>query len=191
MKTNSALQTIYSFFLGLAVVAFFGVGLATFYPSPHQPDNMDWEKYQPLYEQWAIYTSGALLAFAILVLVIALFWAEKITVLANGLLLGGLFTLFYAVILTLDSDKSVFRFVMVALALAVALGVGWYRFAWARSGKHTGSKVELEATASEGAKSLGLGLEELSARVDHLERRLDAAGRALGSDGGKLPSEEH
>lgn len=185
MKTNSALQTIYSFFLGLAVVAFFGVGLATFHPSPHQPDNMDWEKYQPLYEQWMIYTSGALLGFAILVLVIALFWAEKITVLANGLLLGGLFTLFYAVILTLDSGRSVFRFVMVALALVVALAVGWYRFAWKRTAKQESPTVGSRELTATDTSPLGPDLEQLNARVEHLERRLDAAGQALGAAGKK------
>lgn len=179
MTTNSALQTIYSFFLGLAVVAFFGVGLATFYPSPHQPDNMDWEKYRPLYEQWAIYTSGALLAFAILVLVIALFWAEKITVLANGLLLGGLFTLFYAVILTFDSSSSVLRFAMVTLALVVALGVGWYRFAWARTKKHAIPEGGYHGSTPETSRSSDADLEQLARRVEHLERRLDAVGRAL------------
>jgi hypothetical protein len=33
-RQNSALQTIFSFFLGLMVVAFIGVGVNTFYPSP-------------------------------------------------------------------------------------------------------------------------------------------------------------
>ena len=33
-RQHAALQTIFSFFLGLMVVAFIGVGVNTFYPSP-------------------------------------------------------------------------------------------------------------------------------------------------------------
>ena len=33
-RQHSALQTIFSFFLGLMVLAFVGVGANTFYPSP-------------------------------------------------------------------------------------------------------------------------------------------------------------
>ena len=188
MKTSSALQTVYSFFLGLAVVAFFGVGLATFYPVPNEPDDMDWEKYQPLYEQWSVYTSVSLLGFAVLVLVVALFWADKIAVLANGLLLGGLFTLFYAVMLTLDSSQSVFRFVMVAIALAIAIAVGWYRFAGPGSEKvgprdTVGTAVTgtVRDAASSGSNE---DLTDLAGRITRIEKRLDAAAGALGDSNG-------
>lgn len=178
MKTNSALQGLYATFLGLAVVAFFGVGMATFYPRPDQSENMDWEAYQPLYSQWSIYTSVALLVLAVVVLVIALFWAEKIAVLANGLLLGGLFTLFYAVILTLDSDVSVLRFAMVTIALIIAIAVGWYRFA---SRSHRTS-AGIQSTTTDNGAAQGQLPEDyaaLEARISRIENQLDAIASAL------------
>lgn len=195
-KHNSALQGIYAVFVGLALVAFFGIGLATFYPQPHQPDNMSWEQYQPAYQQWSVYTSVILLAFAIVTLVVALFWAYRISVLANGLLLGGLFTLFYAVFFAVDSGNSVLRFTMVTVALALAILVGWYRFSG--KGSHStdtaaampthaapadfgdSARVDAQMGTSEG------DLATLSARVDRIERQLNGISEAL-----RPPSADH
>ena len=38
MRTNTALQIIFAFFLGLVVVAFVGIGVNTFYPEPAYVD---------------------------------------------------------------------------------------------------------------------------------------------------------
>ncbi len=202
MKANATLQAIYSVFLGLTVVAFFGIGMATFYPAPEQPESMDWEKYQPLYIQWNIYTSAALLVFAVLVLLIALFWVANVPVVANGLLLGGLFTLFLAVMLGMDSGVSVFRFTLIAVVLVLVVGVGWYRFvrkgAPAVAGAGTTGRTDTVAAAQPSLEPTARpclergtlpddapdqGLQELAARVALLEDRLDAAGKALHSPG--------
>lgn len=47
-RQRQALQTIFSFFLGLMVVAFIGVGVNTFYPSPAQQQE---QELQQLYRQ--------------------------------------------------------------------------------------------------------------------------------------------
>lgn len=47
-RQHYALQTIFSFFLGLMVVAFIGVGVNTFYPSPSERYQ---EQLQSLYDQ--------------------------------------------------------------------------------------------------------------------------------------------
>ncbi len=47
-RSNTALQIIFSFFLGLMVVAFIGVGVYTFYPPPEQ--RLD-DQVQELYRQ--------------------------------------------------------------------------------------------------------------------------------------------
>jgi len=47
-RQHYALQTIFSFFLGLMVVAFIGVGVNTFYPSPSERYQA---QLQPLYDQ--------------------------------------------------------------------------------------------------------------------------------------------
>ena len=184
MKANATLKAIYSVFLGLTVVAFFGIGMATFYPAPEQPESMDWEKCQPLYIQWNIYTSAALLVFAVLVLLIALFWVANVPVVANGLLLGGLFTLFLAVTLGMDSGVSVFRFTLIAVVLVLVVGVGWYRFvrkgapAAARAVGPAGTTSDAQRAAQPN-RVPDQDWRELTARVERLEARLDAAGEAL------------
>lgn len=47
-RQHYALQTIFSFFLGLMVVAFIGVGVNTFYPSPNDAFQ---RQLQPLFDQ--------------------------------------------------------------------------------------------------------------------------------------------
>lgn len=55
-RQNYALQTIFSFFLGLMVLAFIVVGVITFYPSPNQDRQV---KVEQLYrEQEAIYQAN-------------------------------------------------------------------------------------------------------------------------------------
>jgi hypothetical protein len=56
-RQHDALQTIFSFFLGLMVVAFIGVGANTFYP---QPADQFQKELQPLSnEQQALYAKGS------------------------------------------------------------------------------------------------------------------------------------
>lgn len=55
-RQNYALQTIFSFFLGLMVLAFIVVGVITFYPSPDQIQNTEVEQ---LYrQQEAVYSAA-------------------------------------------------------------------------------------------------------------------------------------
>jgi len=54
-RPHYALQTIFSFFLGLMVVAFVGVGVNTFYPSPGEAIQ---KQLQPLYDQQSTLNAG-------------------------------------------------------------------------------------------------------------------------------------
>ena len=54
-RQHYALQTIFSFFLGLMVVAFIGVGVNTFYPSPSERFQA---QLQPLYDQQNTVSAG-------------------------------------------------------------------------------------------------------------------------------------
>jgi predicted lipid-binding transport protein (Tim44 family) len=54
-RQHYALQTIFSFFLGLMVVAFVGVGVNTFYPSPGEAFQ---KQLQPLYDQQSTLQAG-------------------------------------------------------------------------------------------------------------------------------------
>jgi len=54
-RQHYALQTIFSFFLGLMVVAFIGVGVNTFYPAPSDRYQA---QLQPLYDQQNVLQAG-------------------------------------------------------------------------------------------------------------------------------------
>lgn len=54
-RQHYALQTIFSFFLGLMVVAFIGVGVNTFYPSPGDRYQA---QLQPLFDQQSLLQAG-------------------------------------------------------------------------------------------------------------------------------------
>ena len=160
MRTNNALQIIFAFFLGLVVVAFVGIGVNTFYPEPAYIDG------RPGYAGWQLTTGIILLVCATIILAVSLFMPETLGVLSNGLLLGGVFTMVYAVGITVSSDASVLRFVVVAVALAVTIAIGWLKFTRRRTG------VPADAATVPA---------DVAERLAALERKLDAIGHALQS----------
>jgi hypothetical protein len=159
MRTNNALQIIFAFFLGLVVVAFVGIGVNTFYPEPAYVDG------RPEYAGWQLTTGIILLVCATIILAVSLFLPEAQGVLSNGLLLGGVFTMIYAVGVTVSSSASVLRFVVAAVALAVTIAIGWLKFARRRV-----------AVPADGGGTVPLDVAE---RLAAVERKLDALGRAL------------
>jgi uncharacterized membrane protein len=163
MKTNTALQIIFAFFLGLVVVAFVGIGVNTFYPEPSYVDGRPDQ-----YVGWQLTTGIILLVCATLILAVSLFLPESQGVLSNGLLLGGVFTMIYAVGMTVSSNASVLRFIMVAVALAVTIAIGYLKFVRRRA---TAAVPPSETTAAVSA--------EFGERLAVVERKLDALGRAL------------
>ena len=64
---------------------------------------------------------------ATVILLVSLVGSERYAVIANGLLLGGLFTMIYAVGLSAFSDASLSRFVIIGVALLIAVSIGWMR----------------------------------------------------------------
>ena len=162
MRTNTVLQVIFAFFLGLVVVAFVGIGVNTFYPEPAFVDGRPDQ-----YVGWRLTTGIVLLVCATIVLAVSLFLPEYQAVLSNGILLGGVFTMIYAVGMTVSADASVVRFIVVAVALAVTVGIGYLKFVRGRV-KAAGAGASTEAVAG-----------ELGERLAAVERKLDALGRAL------------
>ena len=173
MRSNQILQMIYSFFLGLVVVGFVGVGVHTFYPPPRLNPSEDptyYERMRPVQDAWMLNTSIILLVCATIILVVSLIRAERQLVIANGLLLGGLLTMIYAVGRSLGGDApSIPRFLVIAAALVITVAVGWLKFV---------RRQPAAATASASApESEPVG--ELAERLAALEARLDAVARAL------------
>jgi hypothetical protein len=64
----------------------------------------------------------------VIILAISLVFLSKIKMIADGILLGGVFTTIYAIIRGLISEDTKFRFLIVALGLIVALTLGYIKF---------------------------------------------------------------
>lgn len=166
---NPFLQVLYSVFLGLMLVAFVGIGVNTFYAGPEYPmaDSLVVQQaYMETQAIWALNTSIILVICATLILVVSLIRSDRLPVLSNGILLGGVFTMVYAVTMTLQGRQSGLRFAVVTVALVVTLAVGYLFFVHGRR--------EPQAPAGEGSGPRG----ELEGRLASLENRFDAMGAA-------------
>lgn len=188
MKAVSLLQVIYSFFLGLVVVGLVAIGINTFHPQPQWPD-YGYDKYQgtPTPEQiadqeaamqavrsaqetWSLTTSIILLVCATLILAVSLWRPARMAVISNGLLLGGIFTMIYAVGQSMSAAQGqLARFFVALAALLVTVGIGYLTFI-----------RRTPAVESLGVRGADVGdTGPLGERVSAIERRLDALGRAL------------
>lgn len=87
----------------------------------------------------ALYRSLAAITLATIFMFSSLRMKEKLRVLENGLLFGGVFTTFYGIIsiTAYNSPSEVLNFMVTLFALLVATAVGWLKF------------VRLAATARE------------------------------------------
>lgn len=147
------IRIIYSFFVGILLSVFIGVGISLIYEAPEAPSEPAF--WQTMYKETELTTeqqteqasftesqdiyqeamndynrnvSIVALAFAVILLAIAVVYLQKMDVLANSLLLGGIFTLLYSLGRGLGSGDELFIFVIVALSLAAAIGLGYWKF---------------------------------------------------------------
>lgn len=148
-----AIKLIYTLFLALMVALFVGLGIDTFYKGPEAPSypfELEMEKpncvesaevkairenyaqeqktYQEESKPYNRNVSIVALIFAIIILVVSLTFLAKIKMIADGILLGGVFTTAYSIIRVLMSQDSQFRFVVVAIGLVIALALGYIKF---------------------------------------------------------------
>ena len=124
---------------------------------------------------WGLSTSIVLIVFATLAMAISLVRAEKLPVISNGLLLGGVFTMLYGVGWIVATDTSISRFVVITAALVVTLGLGYVRFV--RRGRTGPEPAESRVTKGE-------EIPDIERRVRILEERLNEAAQALGKGKG-------
>ena len=147
------LRFIYTIFLALTVVLFIGLGIDAFYPGPKMPDypvelqsikptcdsNSDQIIAQEKYDQAQREYNDALKPYnrdvaiitficAIIILIISLTLLAKIQMIADGVLLGGVFTTIYGIIRGLMSEDTKFRFIIVTFGLIIALTLGYIKF---------------------------------------------------------------
>ena len=165
---GSVLQVIFSFFLGLVVTAFIAVGVNTFYPEPRGAYEGDaWMSHR-------LNTSIILLVCATLVMLLSLAIAKLGPVLANGALLGGLFTMIYAVGMGVSAGGQWQRFLVLTVALLVTVGVGWWKFSRGRVTWPPPAPGQVGVPSGTGALP-----GDAEVRLGVVEAKLNALGRAL------------
>jgi hypothetical protein len=152
------LKIIYTLFLGLILAVFVGIGVSVFYNAPSAPAvpepvrlsggepsaeteqaqlqyEVELEEYHNRDRTYNRNVSIVLTIAAVAMLIVGVGLSHKLDVLSDGILLGGVFTLIYAIGRGLASDDEVFRFVVVSIGLAIALGLGWWKFVRPAAGK--------------------------------------------------------
>jgi hypothetical protein len=152
MEDNKVLKLVYTFFLGLLLAIFVGVGINTFYESPQYPEYPnDFTAFRddgPTKEQSAQEAefdkqlrqhdesakpynrnvSIITLVSAVALMAISLAFEKRIKQIADGIMLGGLFTLLYSLGRGFASEDSKYIFVAVTVSLAAVLYLGYHRF---------------------------------------------------------------
>lgn len=151
MNDNNVLKLVYTFFLGILLAVFVGVGVNTFYPGPQEPEfptslnstgkeltteqqaiqqqydtkmvqhNKDMKPYN---RNVSLITLGA----AVIFLVISLLFEKHMKLISDGVLLGGLFSLVYSIGRGFASSDTKYIFATVTIGLIIVLYLGYSRF---------------------------------------------------------------
>lgn len=147
------LRTVYTFFTGVLIATFIGVGVAAFYPAPTPPEypteieyrdpakeetseqrelrkahDAALKAHQEAYQAYARNASMIVLGCAVALVALGIIFASRLQILADGTLLGGLLSLLYSVILGFATQDNRYRFIVVAAGLMVALVLGYLYF---------------------------------------------------------------
>ncbi|MFO7806890.1 MAG: hypothetical protein R6V40_00495 [Candidatus Moraniibacteriota bacterium] len=149
-----ALKFIYTLFLAILLTLFAGLGIDAFYKAPELPEypeqlrsitpdseekklernraEIDYQEAQDKYQREKnVYNrnvSIVAIVIAVFYLVISLLFLNKIKIIADGVLLGGVFLTVYSIVRGIMSDSSEFRFLIVSIGLAIALILGYIKF---------------------------------------------------------------
>ena|SRR3990167_7050921 len=151
MEDNKILRIVYTFFLGILLAIFVGVGINTFYappPAPKYPvelntygkemtekqltvqqefdraDEAYLEKMKPYNRNVSVITMAA----AVTLLTVSMVFEKRMKIIADGVMLGGLFTLFYSIGRGFASENSKYVFAVVTIGLILVLYLGYHRF---------------------------------------------------------------
>ena len=150
------IKFVYKLFLGVLLATTIGMGIATFYTSPKAPAypddlatyssseptpaqqkkydrqmqkyNRDYERFEDLNKDYQRNVSIIAIALSIVILIVSLVTLAKIDILADGMLLGGILTLLYAIIASFWTEDQKFIFVATLIGLIVALALGYIKF---------------------------------------------------------------
>lgn len=148
-------KLIYTFFIGSMLALFVGFGISAFYPAPEDPEyhvtaldtgmrddlseKEQLRKEREYEQQWKSYDESlraynqnvsimALLASVVLMM-LGTWITRRNSLIANGMVLGGLLTLAYALIRSMYVDDVKYTFAAISVGLLVVLYLGYRQFA--------------------------------------------------------------
>lgn len=145
------IKYIYSVFLGLLIAIFIGVGISVFYQPPAEPKypnelNYSQQKeptaeqqaaekaYQIKMDEWnkqmePYHRNVSIIALiaAVILVAIGLAMGERLRILTDGIMLGGVFTLIYSLIQGFMSNNSKYSFIVVTVALITVIALGYFK----------------------------------------------------------------
>lgn len=145
------IRYIYTVFVGILIALFVGVGISVFYtqpPSPKYPTELNLIQKEPSKEQEEIQkkfdaqnqqweekmkpynrnVSVITLVIAVALVATGLLLPDRMRVIADGITLGGVFTLIYSIGRGFASGNSKYSFLVVSAGLAVTIALGYLRF---------------------------------------------------------------
>ncbi len=151
MHEQRILKLIYTFFLGVLIALFIGVGISTFYPTPKAPENpveltyykepneqqqeeiRQYDQQMQTFEQdkmrpYSRNVSIIALVGAVLLLASSILLEKKVKLIADGIMLGGLFTLFYSIGRGFAANDDKYSFVIITVSLGLVIYLGYHRF---------------------------------------------------------------
>lgn len=146
-------KLFFSLFIGVLVAILVGVGISTFYPTPSRPDaeieirapepaspgtesaissikpaSDSWEQYQNELQEYNRLFSIYVLVAAVTAVALGLKFSGQL-VIADGLVVGGIFNLVHSIIRGFITQDSQFQFVIVALSLVISAIIGQKKLA--------------------------------------------------------------
>lgn len=147
------LKYAYVVFIGVLLATFLGVGISVFYPEPDSMQNQyyrydvepkpasdsaqlmrmqqtqeeNYKIYQDLREAYERNVSILALGLALITVIISLTLIKNLSVIADGVLLGGVLTLGYSIIRGFSADDDIYRFLVTGVGLIVAIALGYLK----------------------------------------------------------------
>lgn len=145
------IRYIYSVFLGLLLAIFVGVGISVFYTQPTAPKfptELNYQQKEPTTEEiqaqkafdtkqqawdeamkpYSRNVSAMALIAAVAMVAVGLAMGERAKVLADGITLGGVFTLVYSLGRGFASTNTKYSFFVVTVALIIVIVLGYLHF---------------------------------------------------------------
>lgn len=154
-EKNGPLRAFYTVFLAILIALFFGLGVAAFYEAPKAPVHSEvtpkieeevqreeatrfeaeQREYQKEVQSYSRNVSMITLGLALIAVIAGLLLTNKILLLSDGLMLGGVFTLVYSIIRGMQTEDARFRFIVAAAGLMITVVLGYVKFIKNKEGK--------------------------------------------------------